>query len=59
MSEFNCPKCKAVNKPTNETKVGCMACGFGKQNEHSHEPGGSAGVNTPPGYSGKYLTEDL
>jgi len=60
MSDFNCPKCTAkVHARPNE--VGCPACGFNRP--HTHEqaplPREPQQVEAPPGYRGKYLTEDL
>jgi hypothetical protein len=60
---FNCPSCKAKNERRGP-EVGCAACGFGRQGEHTHEvqpsphaPRREEAVPPPPGFQGKYLTE--
>jgi ribosomal protein L37E len=57
--DFSCPKCTA--KVKNAQSVGCPACGFGKPHTHEErrQPVQKPVVETPPGYSGGLLTEDL
>lgn len=63
MSQFNCPQCEAVNRPS-PGEIGCSACGFGKvarptlpeQQPMPRQPQQTE-VAPPPGYKGKYLTE--
>jgi len=58
--EFICPSCKAKNRPS-PNQQGCMACGFGRPKHQEQrtlpkEPQQTE-VQPPPGYNGKYLTE--
>lgn len=60
MSEFTCPKCRARNRP-DPGQVGCRACGFGCTHEQRPLPSEPQQneVQPPPGFRGKYLTEQL
>ena len=64
MSQFNCPKCQAANRPS-PGEIGCSACGFGKaasppmplEQQPIPEQPPQTEVSPPHGYKGKYLTE--